>query len=77
MQPSERREKIVALLGRTGEMAVEALAEALDVSRETVRRDLTQLDAAGRLRKFHGGARPMTVPATSLEKEGPFAQRVA
>ncbi|GEO87611.1 MULTISPECIES: DeoR/GlpR family DNA-binding transcription regulator [Alphaproteobacteria] len=77
MQPSERREKIVALLGRTGEMAVEALAEALDVSRETVRRDLTRLDAAGRLRKFHGGARPMTVPAASLEKEGPFAQRLA
>lgn len=77
VQPFERRERIVALVSRTGEMTVEALADALEMSRETIRRDLTQLDAAGKLRKFHGGARPMTVPAGTMEKEGPFAQRLA
>lgn len=77
LQPSERRDRIVALLTRTGEMTVEALADALEMSRETIRRDLTLLDAAGKLRKFHGGARPTTVPAGTMEKEGPFAQRLA
>lgn len=79
MQPSERREKIIALVRRTGEMTVDALAAALRVSQETIRRDLTQLDGAGRLRKFHGGARSVITPAVSVsvEKEGPFAHRLA
>lgn len=77
VQPSERREKIVALVRRTGDMTVEALAAALGVSQETIRRDLTQLDSAGRLRKYHGGARSVIASAVSAEKEGPFAQRLA
>jgi DeoR family glycerol-3-phosphate regulon repressor len=77
VQPSERREKIIALVRRTGEMTVDALAAALHVSQETIRRDLTQLDGAGRLRKFHGGARSVITPVVSVEKEGPFAHRLA
>lgn len=77
MQPPLRHEAIVALLARSGEMTVEALAEHLDVSRETVRRDLARLDADGRLRRFHGGAKAVSVAAAALEKEWPFAQRMA
>ncbi|MFB2551887.1 DeoR/GlpR family DNA-binding transcription regulator [Ensifer soli] len=76
MSPTDRWDRIVALLGQGGGMSVEALAEALAVSRETVRRDLARLDAAGRLRKIHGGARPLVAPATASNKEGPFAQRM-
>ncbi|WP_026015269.1 MULTISPECIES: DeoR/GlpR family DNA-binding transcription regulator [unclassified Chelatococcus] len=76
MQPSRRHEEIVSVLQRAGEMSVEALAEQLKVSRETIRRDLARLDEAGRVRKFHGGARAVPVAGAS-EKEGPFAQRMA
>ena len=74
---SARHAEIVALLARTGEMTVEALAEQLDVSRETMRRDLARLDAGGMLRRFHGGARAITLPGAQMDKEWPFAQRMA
>lgn len=81
MQPTSRHEQIVTLVARSGEVSVEALAQALDVSRETVRRDLARLDALGQLRRFHGGARalgaPVSVPSAVTEKEWPFAQRMA
>jgi DeoR family glycerol-3-phosphate regulon repressor len=77
MQPSERQDQIVAMLGRAGEMTVDELADALAVSRETIRRDLTRLDARGKVRKFHGGARVMTIPASVMETEGPYALRLA
>jgi len=58
-------------------MTVEELAERLDVSRETIRRDLTKMDAEGRLRKFHGGARAVNSLSEAPENEGPFAARMA
>jgi DeoR family glycerol-3-phosphate regulon repressor len=75
MHPSQRREEIISLLSQAGEMSVEELASRLDVSKETIRRDLTHLDASGGLKKFHGGARVVAV--ADAEKEGPFAQRMA
>ncbi len=57
-------------------MSVEALADHLDVSRETVRRDLARLEADGRLRRFHGGAKALGGAAALPETEGPFAQRM-
>lgn len=47
---------ILAALEREGRVAVAALATALDVSQETIRRDLAALETAGRLRRVHGGA---------------------
>lgn len=75
VQAPRRHEAIIALLQQTGEMSVTALAERLRVSRETIRRDLTRLDAADRIRKFHGGARTIQ-PTEVVEKEGPFALRM-
>ena len=60
-----------------GEVSVDELADKLGMSKETVRRDLVSLDAAGRDHKFHGGARtPPNVAAEPLG-EGPFAARLA
>ena len=72
MEPRLRRDAIVALVNQETR-AVEDLAARLVVSRETVRRDLALLDAAGRLRKVHGGARAVGAEAA----ESPFAQRMA
>jgi len=77
MSTPARHDQLLALLARSGEMSVEALARELDVSRETVRRDLTHLGSAGKLRRFHGGARPIAAAPSIMEKEWPFAQRMA
>lgn len=58
MRPSERHERILALLSadEEGRLDVNELADLLGTSRETVRRDLTKLSERGLLRKVHGGA---------------------
>jgi DeoR family glycerol-3-phosphate regulon repressor len=56
MKPDERREKIAAVVRETSRASVDELARMLDISRETVRRDLTLLSEQGLLRKVHGGA---------------------
>jgi len=77
MRPDERRENIVRLVHKSGEISVEQLAFALGVSRETIRRDLATLDAGGRLKKFHGGARMRSSLTAEPAAEGPFALRMA
>ena len=71
MKPDRRRERIVEMVRERERMTVEDLAERLNSSRETIRRDLSQLADSGRLRKFHGGAR-MPEP----HREGAFAERM-
>lgn len=51
-----RAQAIIATLARQGRVGVAGLARALEVSQETIRRDLTVLEAAGRLRRVYGGA---------------------
>jgi DeoR family glycerol-3-phosphate regulon repressor len=71
MKPDHRRERIVDIVRERARMTVEDLAELLGSSRETIRRDLSQLADDGRLRKFHGGA---ALPEP--HREGPFADRM-
>lgn len=77
MRPNQRQDMITSLVGQMGEITVEELAEKLDVSKETIRRDLTRLDAIGRLRKYHGGARALESSSLIPELEGPFASRMS
>jgi DeoR family glycerol-3-phosphate regulon repressor len=56
MRLNARRDRIVELLLEFQRMSVEELAQRLGASQETIRRDLTELAARNRLRKFHGGA---------------------
>lgn len=77
MRPSDRHEEILTLVNQAREISVESLSERLDVSRETIRRDLARLDADGRLKKFHGGARPISSNGEDVLNEGPFAIRMA
>lgn len=56
MLASQRRARILADLARDGAVRVTELTERLGVSDMTIRRDLEQLAARGRLRKVHGGA---------------------
>lgn len=62
MYAEERQQAIASLVMQKGRASVAELAEAYDVTTETVRRDLAALDRAGLLRRVHGGA----VPARTL-----------
>ena len=55
----QRHRLILERLAADGAVAVGRLSAALDVSRETIRRDLQVLERAGQLLKRHGGAVPV------------------
>ena len=52
----ERRDLILDMLEQRGSVSVSELHRHLDVSRETIRRDITKLAEENKLRKTHGGA---------------------
>lgn len=72
MYAEERQEAIAALVISRGRASVAELAQAYDVTTETVRRDLAALDRAGVVRRVHGGAVP--VRALHLVEPG-FGER--
>jgi len=55
----ERHQAIIDRARADGRVDVTRLAADLDVTPETVRRDLTQLERRGLLRRVHGGAIPI------------------
>jgi len=67
--PEERRQRILEAVEREGKVLAAELAARLGTSEDTVRRDLRDLDAAGLLRRVHGGALRRT------NGEAPLAQR--
>ncbi|HLS00757.1 MAG TPA: DeoR/GlpR family DNA-binding transcription regulator [Beutenbergiaceae bacterium] len=52
----ERRQRILEAVRRRGSVSVTTLAEELNVSGMTIRRDLDSLASEGKLDKVHGGA---------------------
>lgn len=56
MYATERQEAIERQLAADGRVSVVELAARFEVTTETVRRDLAQLEASGSLRRVHGGA---------------------
>ena len=62
MLAEERFAMILDLLAQKRSATVLELCDALDASESTIRRDLTQLDRQGLLKKVHGGA---TIKATN------------
>ncbi|HEY2772232.1 MAG TPA: DeoR/GlpR family DNA-binding transcription regulator [Solirubrobacteraceae bacterium] len=69
MLTDERRTLILDRLRTQGRVLATDLSAELDVSPDTVRRDLRELDEAGLLRRVHGGALPRHGDAS------PFASR--
>ncbi|MBJ3786127.1 DeoR/GlpR family DNA-binding transcription regulator [Devosia sediminis] len=56
MTPSLRQAKIVELARRKGEVSVEELVAAFEVTPQTIRKDLNILCDRGALKRTHGGA---------------------
>jgi DeoR family transcriptional regulator, fructose operon transcriptional repressor len=59
MYAEERQQEIVKIARKNARVDVMALADQLNVTAETIRRDLTALERAGVLRRVHGGAIPV------------------
>jgi DeoR family fructose operon transcriptional repressor len=68
----ERREQILERILRDGRVDVSQLAESFEVTGETIRRDLTDLQRDRLVRRVHGGAVPwrasMIVPALDVRE---------
>lgn len=56
MKSSFRQTEILDIARRDGKVTVDGLASHFDVTVQTIRRDLTELDDAGHLSRVHGGA---------------------
>jgi DeoR family transcriptional regulator, fructose operon transcriptional repressor len=54
--PASRQVDVASYVAETGQVTVTDLASRFDVSPDTIRRDLDQLDAEGMLIRTHGGA---------------------
>src|SRR4051812_23625719 len=59
-----RQIKLLNVVRVRGSVTVEALAETLGVTLQTVRRDVQRMSEAGLLSRFHGGVR---VPSSTVE----------
>ncbi len=72
MWAKERHQRILSMLAANHQVSANDLADILGVSRETVRRDLVDLEEIGKVARVHGGA---VLP--EARSEDPFRQRMA
>ena len=68
MLKEERYVHILSILEAENKVSAASLSQALRLSEATVRRDLTELDALGKLRKVHGGAVPVRLSPISFQQ---------
>ena len=58
MLTAERKDLLLTRLARDGRLVAKTMAAELRTSEDTIRRDLRELAAEGRLQRVHGGALP-------------------
>jgi DeoR/GlpR family transcriptional regulator of sugar metabolism len=58
MLTTQRKQQILGILKREGQVIAKDVAEAMEVSEDTIRRDLRELAQEGLLQRVHGGALP-------------------
>lgn len=73
MWSHDRQAKILESIGRDGKVQARTLADMFDVSRETIRRDLMELEGRGGLLRVHGGALRVS---DDVHPEPTFADRL-
>lgn len=74
MMVAERQQKILELLNTSGVVKINELSELLQVSKETIRKDLSYLEENGKLKKSHGGAMSIK-DRSNIEKTPTIAER--
>ena len=66
MLTSQRKKLLLARLAAEGQLVAKALAQELGTSEDTIRRDLRELAAEGKLQRVHGGALPASAAMGDL-----------
>ncbi|MCG8526874.1 MAG: DeoR/GlpR family DNA-binding transcription regulator [Opitutales bacterium] len=72
MLPAERHREIISQLDQKGSIRTIDIAKSLNVTDETIRRDLEKLEKDGLIQRTHGGAVQIQRPV----KDWPFEDRV-
>ena len=72
MLTQQRKQYLLDLLQREGQLVAKAVSDALGLSEDTIRRDLRELAKDGLLERVHGGALPLLARSPALV---PFAGR--
>jgi len=76
MLKEERQDLILYKVSTAGKVIASKLAVELDVSEDTVRRDLLELDRKGQLKRVYGGALPLNRPVVNyLDRENKDIER--
>lgn len=70
----ERKSEILRLLEQNGRIGVSELSTLFNASRETIRRDLREMEARSLLKRTHGGA-VLATAASSVSQEFPLGVR--
>ncbi len=66
MLTTQRKKLLLARLAAEGQLVAKALALEFETSEDTIRRDLRELAAEGKLQRVHGGALPASVAMGDL-----------
>ena len=66
MLTSQRKDFILKVLRETGRVIAKDVSAELDLSEDTIRRDLRELAAEGKLQRVHGGALPASPSVVNL-----------
>lgn len=69
----ERKSVVLNLLEESGKVSVNQLSDMLNVSKETIRRDLKEMEDAGLIQRTHGGA--VLSESSKGVKEYPYLMR--
>ena len=72
MLTHQRKQYLLDLLQREGQIVAKAVSDSLGLSEDTIRRDLRELAKEGLLERVHGGALPLLPRSPAL---APFAGR--
>lgn len=74
MLTSQRRQYLLDLLQRDGQIVAKQVSQELGVSEDTIRRDLRDLAQEGRLQRVHGGALPASPAVVNFAGRETLAQ---
>ena len=67
MLTEQRKTYLLEILGKTGRIVAKDVSRELSLSEDTIRRDLRELAADGRLTRVHGGALPVSPSTGNLD----------
>ena len=74
MLTAQRKQYLIAQLRRDGRLVARTLSLELDVSEDTIRRDLREMARDGLLQRVHGGALPASPATGNLTARASIAQ---